>query len=645
MRRRPGRVLLAFLLVVASLYAMAALGGTWKPKLGLDLQGGTRIALQAIQEGGDQPTPEKLAEARDIIEQRVNGSGVSEAEVTTQGGDQIIVEVPGQQSQDLVDQVGRTAQLRFRLVWATTGGTAAPTPQVPLAPPTGSGAGNSGEGNGGAGNSNGAGNGGAGNNNGAGNGGAGNNVGNSLTGGNGNTIGGGLGNNIGTSVRSPGVTAGAVANPRTVPQADGDGTGDQGDGQGSGQGGDQGTGQGDGQGSGQQEPDWSQLVLEQMLAVALGQPAPDAYADALAQLRDQVQSFQCPDPQGGAAQVVDDASRPLITCDSDGQAYLLSPAIIEGTQLDDANAVPPSQSLEWVVALDFDSAASETFATATRALAGQQVPFAIVLDGQVLSAPVVIDPILDGNSQISGGSPPFTQATATELANQLKYGALPLSFGINGVSVEGPTLAGSQLDAGLLAGAFGLGLVLAYALLYYRGLGLVIMASLLIAAAIVYPLTLLLGQSVGFTLTLPGIAGLIVAIGITADSFIVYFERLRDEVRDGRSLRVAVENGWRRARLTILAADAVSFLAALVLYVFAIGVVQGFAFALGLTTVVDVFLVFFFTKPMVTLLARTRFFGQGHKLSGLDAAHLGISGRSVSQMARAPRPAASGGVR
>ena len=173
-----------------------------------------------------------------------------------------------------------------------------------------------------------------------------------------------------------------------------------------------------------------------------------------------------------------------------------------------------------------------------------------------------------------------------------------------------------------------------YLLFYYRGLGLVAIASLLIAGAIAYAMVLLLGKSSGFTLTLPGIAGLIVAIGITADSFIVFFERLRDEVREGKSLRLAVESGWTRARNTILAADAVSFLAALILYIFAIGVVRGFAFALGLTTLIDVFVVFFFTKPMLSVLARTKFFGQGHKLSGLDANHLGIKGRGVTQIAK-----------
>jgi preprotein translocase subunit SecD len=170
---------------------------------------------------------------------------------------------------------------------------------------------------------------------------------------------------------------------------------------------------------------------------------------------------------------------------------------------------------------------------------------------------------------------------------------------------------------------------------------LVAIGSLLISAIVTYASVLILGEAVGFTLTLPGIAGLIVAIGITADSFIVFFERIRDEVREGKSLRLAVEAGWVRARTTILAADGVSILAALVLFIFAIGVVRGFAFALGLTTIIDIFVVFLFTKPLVSVLARTKFFGQGHKLSGLDAAHLGVSGRKVSELARTTSSAAS----
>jgi preprotein translocase subunit SecD len=208
------------------------------------------------------------------------------------------------------------------------------------------------------------------------------------------------------------------------------------------------------------------------------------------------------------------------------------------------------------------------------------------------------------------------------------------------VVTEGPTLAGSQLSAGLWAGVVGLALVILYCLLYYRGLGIVVVASLVIAAILTYAVVLIMSQAVAFTLTLPGIAGLIVAVGITADSFIVYFERIRDEMRDGRSMRVAVESGWVRARNTCLAADTVSLLAAVVLYIFAIGVVKGFAFALGISTVIDLLVFFMFTKPMVTWLAGFKFFNTGHKLSGLSAETIGIDRIASSST----RPSVAGGT-
>jgi preprotein translocase subunit SecD len=281
------------------------------------------------------------------------------------------------------------------------------------------------------------------------------------------------------------------------------------------------------------------------------------------------------------------------------------------------------------VNLAFDGTARKTFANVTERIAnqtsplsGQQKQFAIVLDGKVISAPTVNGVIPNGQAEISGS---FTQATAQSLANSLKYGALPLKFKVPVVSEEGPTLAADQLSAGLFAGAVGLFLVLVYCLLYYRGLGLVVLFSLVIAGAITYAVVLAMSQAVNFTLTLPGIAGLIVAVGITADSFIVYFERIRDEMRSGKSMRVAVEAGWVRARATCLAADTVSLLAAVVLYIFSIGVVKGFAFALGISTIIDLVVFFWFTKPMVSYLATFRFFYSGHKWSGLSPDHVGTS--------------------
>ncbi len=265
-----------------------------------------------------------------------------------------------------------------------------------------------------------------------------------------------------------------------------------------------------------------------------------------------------------------------------------------------------------------------------------------MLDGNVISAPRTLSPILGGQAQITGN---FTQASATDLANQLKFGALPISFRVETSETISALLGAEQLQRGLLAGVIGLVLVVLYSLLQYRALGFVTVSSLAIAGGLTYGLVVLMGWRQGFRLSLPGVAGLIVAIGITADSFIVFFERVRDEVRDGRQLQPAVEAAWVRAKRTILISDTVSFLAALVLFILAVGGVRGFAFTLGLTTIVDIAVVFLFTKPVVTLLSRTRFFGGGHRLSGFDAGHLG---RQISYAGRgrvrtaAPRASSDG---
>jgi len=363
-------------------------------------------------------------------------------------------------------------------------------------------------------------------------------------------------------------------------------------------------------------------------------PASGDYGDPLTWMQNpdqaSVQAFQdytCP-PPGETALVEDDPDTPLVTCDDAGVKYLLSVSMIEGTELSSADAGIPQQQVDWVVSLDFDSSGTDKFTEISRALYGTQNQFAIVLDGQVLSAPTMDALITNGRAEISGN---FNESTATSLATSLKFGALPIAFEPNPpVETVGPSLAGNQLAAGLLAGGAGLLLVMLYCLLYYRGLGLVVLASLVIAAAATYALVLLLSKSADFTLSLPGIAGLIVAVGITADSFIVYFERIRDEMRDGKSMPVAVESGWARARNTCLAADAVSLLAALVLYIFATGVVKGFAFALGLSTLVDLVVFFWFTHPMVSWLAKYRFFHAGHRLSGLSAETLGLQAGTVS---------------
>ncbi|MFA6575704.1 MAG: protein translocase subunit SecD, partial [Nocardioides sp.] len=336
--------------------------------------------------------------------------------------------------------------------------------------------------------------------------------------------------------------------------------------------------------------------------------------------------FQCP-TDGTPPVVVDNPDQPLITCEAaeDGGLpvkYLLSKAVIEGTDLESASAGIPQGQVGWVVNLEIGGVGQDVFSRVSSELLNTGQQFAIVLDGQVISAPTMNGRITNGQAEISGN---FNETSANSLATSLKFGALPISFQ-DDVSAEtiGPSLAGDQLSAGLWAGGFGLGLVMLYCLLYYRGLGLVVLGSLGIAAVITYSMVLLLGVSAGFTLTLPGIAGLIIAVGITADSFIIFFERIRDEMRDGKTMRVAVESGWKRAKVTRLAANVVSLLSASVLYFFATGAVKGFGFALGLSTLIDLAVLFWFTKPLVSYLGRFRFFNGGGRFSGLSKETLGM---------------------
>ncbi len=558
---RPGRTLVVFFMGLVLSYGLVALTGTWKPELGLDLQGGTRITLVAK----GQPTADSLDEAASIIDQRVNGSGVSEAEVTTQGSQFVVVEIPGKSRRDLVDTVKRQAQLRFRLVACSSQSTSC-------------GAQSAGEGT---------------------------------------TPGAGVTAPSSQPSTQPGTQPSASPKnraplfsadkkskrakraPSATPSASPSASPSAG---------------ASASPSATPAPSGGPLVDQPLKWME----SPDA-ASVKA-----FNAFQCP-TNGTAPVVEDDPKKPLVTCgsgDDQGQKYLLSSAMIEGTDLKSASAQVPQQQVNWVVSLAFNGSGTEEFTKISRALYQTNNQFAVVLDGQVLSAPTMNGLITNGQAQIEGN---FTEESAQSLATSLKFGALPIAFEKDPpVETIGPSLAGDQLTAGVTAGIVGLLLVMLYCFFYYRGLGLVVIASLLVAGGLTYSMVLLLSSAAGFTLSLPGIAGLIVAVGITADSFIVFFERIRDEMRDGRSMRVAVETGWKRARNTCLAADTVSLLAAVVLYIFAAGVVKGFAFALGLSTVIDLAIFFWFTHPMVSWLATFRFFNQGHKLSGLNSEALGI---------------------
>jgi preprotein translocase subunit SecD len=355
-----------------------------------------------------------------------------------------------------------------------------------------------------------------------------------------------------------------------------------------------------------------------------------------------------------AATTYDDTNSQIVSCDASGGKYVLDKAVFEGRDISNVTPALQQNTEQWVVNITLDPKATGAFGTLTTNQFNTYFPSAqsdqnaavldqtaVVLDGNVQSAPETQGALTTGQFEISGPQPVgFTQDQATQLTNVLKFGALPLSFKQQQVSSISAQLGHDSLVAGLTAGVIGLILVIIYLFLYYRGLGLVSVSSLLIAALLAYLAVVLLSRYQNFTMELSGIAGLIVAIGITADSFIVYFERLRDEVRDGKALRPAVESGWKRARRTIIVSDTVSFLAAVLLYHFAVSDVQGFAYTLGLTTLIDVIVVFTFTKPMVTLLAGTKFYGGGHKWSGLDPARLGATNpwRGTRRTVRTQRP-------
>ena len=560
----PGRTLIILGVLIAGLITLMAVSGTWIPKLGLDLRGGTTITLTAKNTTGTGAVdPNSLQLAKTIIQSRVDSLGVGESEVTTSGDNQIIVTVPNVQQDELVRLVGQTAVLRFRAVNAAEQiQPPEPTPSATGEPSSGATAQPSGEPS--------------------------------------------AGNSETAKAPSPAASAPKSGNNAPMPAL----------------------------------PTAPPVPLDQACMAPDGKGVPPDQAldwQPTEACQAAFAEFTC------ETKVTEVADQGLFACNQEKtEKYLLGPTLIEGNQLTKAVAGIPQNNVNWVVNLEFNPEGSAAFEKATRQISQQSEPqnrFAIVLDGVSISAPSVNEAIPGGRAEISGN---FTQKSATELANVLKYGALPLAFDVSEVNNVSATLGGEQLRAGIIAGIIGLALVVGYCFLYYRGLGIVVVASLGVAGIITYACMVLLGSSVGFALNLPGIAGAIVAIGITADSFVIFFERIRDEVREGRSLRTAVETGWRRARQTILIADTVSMLSALVLFVLAIGSVKGFAFTLGLTTLIDVLVVFMFTKPLMTLLARTKFFGGGHRLSGLDPEHLGVQALPGSRTRRpsVARPAA-----
>ncbi|PID96172.1 MAG: protein translocase subunit SecD [Actinomycetales bacterium] len=571
-------------------------GGQWSPKLGLDLEGGTEMVLEPVLVDSDASiSAGQLDKARDIIAQRVDSNGVAEAEITTQGGRNIVISIPGQPDPATLEQIRKPSQLRFRAVLVATSGLPSATPTATATA----------------------------------------------------TLGGVETGAPATSApvftmdpvpstQAPATGANAVIPPAlsqepsdptapaapteapataTTPVAPVEGT----------------------------DPPTTPVpqttsptqTTPATPTVTPSDPSDLAWLATDPDITEEFEQLDCSQP-GAINEFVDDPEKPLVTCSTNGlEKYVLGPVEIDGTHIADASSGyrpgpngQPTNEVEVVLELNSDGA-EKLLELSQRLVEFQNVDqtrnrFAIVLDKQVISAPQMNDIITNGVASISGS---FTIESARELAQQLKFGALPMSFTLQTQDDISPTLGQEQLGLGLLAGLIGMLLVVAYSIFQYRLLGLVTVASLGVAAVTTYGVLTLLGFTHNFRLTMAGVTGVIVAIGVTADSFIVYFERVRDEVREGRPLVTAVDAGWKRAKRTILAADAVNLIAAIVLYVLAASNVRGFAFALGVTTLIDLLVVFLFTYPLVGVLAHTKFFGGGHPWSGLDPERLGAKTR------------------
>jgi preprotein translocase subunit SecD len=604
----PGRALSLILVIVVALVAIMVVTGNIKPRLGIDLAGGTSVTLQATSSDSNAINPANMGIASGIMRDRVNGTGVTEATVQVQGNNEIVVNVPkGTSSTQLANELAQTAKLFFRPVLAAQQQiNAASLPKSTSSPSA------------------------------------------SSTGG--AKPSGSASPSASATGRTQAAGSGATASP-SASKTQGDALSQD----------------LKASSSASAHPSASATAHASATAAAAGtakagatpsaQPTTGTIAGQLGgtvptALQQEFNAIDCTKLAGreaaqkaaNAAHETDQVVACSATADSNGAwtKYALDKVAVDGTSISKAQSNLSTQTGQWEVDLSFNSHGSSQFAAITGQLAKNQTPtneFAIQLDGLVQSSPYVSSAITGGQATISGS---FDQASASSLANVLSYGSLPLDFHTLEVVTVSPELGGSQLDAGLIAGLIGLILVVLYSLVYYRGLGLVAVASLLVSAILTWSLMSLLGGAIGFALNLPAVCGAIVAIGITADSFVVYFERVRDELREGASLRPAVRNAWPRARRTILVSDFVSFLAAGVLYFFTVGKVQGFAFTLGLTTLLDVVVVFLFTKPLMTLLARRKFFNSGHPWSGLSPERLGVRNplRDSRGSRRPARPAA-----
>lgn len=544
-RRARAALVVLFLLLIGMggglAYGVQQGQAQWAPLLALDLEGGTQMVLSPQVETGEEIDDDQLEQAVEIIRQRVDGTGVAEAEIAVQGAENVVVGMPGVPDEETRELIQASAAMEFR----------------PL-----------------------------------------------------------LDARFDTSYVEEMRIEELSENPDLTDE--------------------------------EREEILSQVeALEEDEDFAEDEQArPEDFDEPSAEPEDnsdlnwitpelaaEFQNYECTRDLPLAEREAQEPDQPLITCNPDtGEVLLLGPVDVDGDNIDDASwgtesrqDGTPTGAYETVI--HFDADGTEQFRESSTRLFGYeqgspQNRFGIVLDGQVVVAPNMISPITDGNPRITGG---YTDEEARNLAEQLRYGSLPISFQIESEQQISATLGSEQLRMGLLAGIIGLILTAAYAVYQYRTLALAVtIPSLIVVGLITWWAISLLGWSDGYRLSLAGIAGLILSIGLTADSFVVYFERVKDELREGRSLAGAVEAGWSRARRTILASKAVNIIAAVVLYLVAVGNVRGFAFTLGLTALIDVILVFLFTHPLMQLLARRKFFAAGKRFSGLSARELGV---------------------
>jgi preprotein translocase subunit SecD len=580
----PGRHLAVLGGIFAILYALVYFTGSggwqdrFEPKLGLDLVGGTRVTLQAKTEDGKPPPASSLEQAKQIIENRVNGLGVTEAEVITDGNANITVSLAGK-SDDRLKEIGNPAQLRFRTVLSTTGDTAASSdvdPSASASAPASASASGSASAAPSA---------------------------SASASAKASSTPSASASTSASANASPSGSTSATPVPPTIKELQasvekklGPGFVQQ------------------VQQNLQQPADFTQQPEMAQVLAPFKELTPEEVAVLPTPVQFNVPYVTCKKLNNRPAGSIIDPNQQAVACDK-GQKYLLDVAKVLGTDVKGAEASIDPQSSQWQVNLQFKGAGQDKWTNLTKEAYGDgtnKKQVAVVLDNEVVSAPT-IQSVIPGDAQITGS---FTRGDATLLASQLRYGALPLTFVQQEAQNVSATLGTEHLKAGLLAAGIGMLLVIVYAFFYYRLLGSVIFLSLVLSGLLVFGMLIVLGRNIGFTLTLAGIAGFIVSLGVAADSFVIYFERLKDEIRDGRSPRSAVPRAWVRARRTIITANTISILAAVVLYIFSVGSVKGFAFALGLATFLDLVVVFLFRHPIMTMFARTKAF-LSPRVSGL----------------------------